>query len=199
MFTDPWGLKAPEPGGVSSTYWGMVAANDGVAGLFPQGAPIVTIGQTFGALTALGVGLATGNQSLVNVANQGLDENRQNNVDALLLLGTMGRSGAKSGVPGKDFTPSENVTGPYVRPIGTTAAQKASVQGQPCVDCGAIAPKQVADHTDPLVVQYYREGAVNIGQQSSVGAVQPHCPTCSASQGGQLGAFGKSMLKFFGF
>ena len=75
----------------------------------------------------------------------------------------------------------------------------AAVQGQPCVDCGAITPKQIADHVDPLVVQYYRDGSVNVGQQSSVDAVQAHCPACSASQGGQLSAFSKAMKQFFGF
>lgn len=107
----------------------------------------------------------------------------------------------KSGVPGSDFTPNPDITGPYVRPssAGPNAAQKASVQGQPCVDCGAVTPNQVADHIDPLVVQYYRDGAVDVPAQSSVDAVQPHCPTCSASQGGQLGAFGKAMRNYFGF
>jgi hypothetical protein len=107
----------------------------------------------------------------------------------------------KSGVPGGDFTPNPDITGPYVRPSGAgpNAAQKASVQGKPCVDCGAVTGNQVADHIDPLVVQYYRDGAVDVPTQSSVDAVQPHCPTCSAVQGGQLGAFGKLMRNYFGF
>ncbi|MEK8017293.1 MAG: hypothetical protein VSS75_010515 [Candidatus Parabeggiatoa sp.] len=69
------------------------------------------------------------------------------------------------------------------------------MQGKPCVDCGKITNKQVADHIEPLVVQYYRDGAVDVAKQSSVEAVQPHCPTCSSSQGGQLGGFGKKMKK----
>lgn len=107
----------------------------------------------------------------------------------------------KSGVPGEDFTPNPNITTPYSRPAGAgpTTAQRAAVQGQPCVDCGAVTNNQVADHKVPLVVQYYQEGSVNVPAQSSVDAVQPHCPTCSATQGGQLGAFGKRMRKFFGF
>ncbi len=107
----------------------------------------------------------------------------------------------KSGVPGEDFTPNPNITGPYVRPpeAGPNTAQRASVQGLPCVDCGKVTNNQVADHKVPLVVQYYKEGAVNVPAQSSVDAVQPHCPSCSAIQGGQLGAFGKRMRKFFGF
>ena len=93
--------------------------------------------------------------------------------------------------------PSEKVTQKYSRPSGAgpTTAQKASVQGKPCVDCGDITAKQVANHKDPLVVQHYREGQVDVHQQRQLDAVQPHCPTCSASQGGQLGAFGKQMKK----
>jgi ribosomal protein S27AE len=103
----------------------------------------------------------------------------------------------KSGVPGGDFVANENITVKYTRPAsaGPTAAQKASVQNKPCVDCGTVTIKQVADHKDPLVVQYYREGKVNVQQQKQLEAVQPHCPTCSSSQGGQLGAFGKKMKK----
>jgi filamentous hemagglutinin len=118
------------------------------------------------------------------------------------IVGGSGSSGsAKSGVPGGDFTPNPNVTVPYSRPSGAgpNTAQRATVQGKPCVDCGVVTSNQVADHIDPLVVQYYRDGAVNVSGQSSVNAVQPHCPSCSASQGGQLGAFGKAMRKFFGF
>ena len=101
-----------------------------------------------------------------------------------------------SGVPGDDFVPKDGV-GPYKRPggAGPTAAQKRSVQGKPCVDCGTITPKQVADHKDPLVVEHYRTGSNDLSRQTSVDAVQPHCPTCSARQGGQLGAFGRKMRK----
>jgi RHS repeat-associated protein len=102
-----------------------------------------------------------------------------------------------SGVPNDDFIPKVDITKKYKRPCsaGPTAAQKRAVQGKPCVDCGLIAAKQVADHKDPLVVQYYREGSVNVTQQTQISAVQPHCPTCSSRQGGQLGQFGRKMKK----
>ncbi|TXT25035.1 MAG: RHS repeat-associated core domain-containing protein [Rhodocyclaceae bacterium] len=205
-FVDPMGFLATDPVKLAdlsglARYWGM--AGETITDFLPEGAPIVTIGKALGGVGTYLTGELTGDQSLKDAALQGLAETSQENTNALILLGTMGRGGAKaspkSGVPGEGFTPSESVSSPYVRPIGTTAGQRTSVQGQPCVDCGAITSKQVADHIDPLVVQYYREGAVNIEQQSSVGAVQAHCPTCSAIQGGQLGAFGKSMLKYFGF
>jgi len=117
------------------------------------------------------------------------------------LFGIGATSNLKSGVPGEDFTPNANITAPYSRPSGAgpTAAQRAAVAGQPCVDCGAVTDNQVADHIDPLVVQYYRDGAVDVSAQRSIDAVQPHCPTCSAIQGGQLSAFGRAMKNFFGF
>lgn len=117
------------------------------------------------------------------------------------LFGIGATSNLKSGVPGDDFTPNANITTPYSRPSGAgpTAAQRTAVAGQPCVDCGAVTDNQVADHIDPLVVQYYRDGAVDVSAQRCIDAVQPHCPTCSAIQGGQLGAFGRAMKNFFGF
>ena len=69
-------------------------------------------------------------------------------------------TGRMSGVPAKgSITPHPDAK-VYERPsrAGPTAAQKRSVQGQPCVDCGAVTSKQVADHKDPLVVQNYRDG-----------------------------------------
>ncbi len=106
-------------------------------------------------------------------------------------------SNKKSGVPDENFVPNPNITEKYTRPsnAGPTPAQRASVQGKPCVDCGNVSPTQIADHIDPLVVQYYREGRVNIQQQRQLNAVQPHCTVCSPIQGGQLGAFGKKMIK----
>lgn len=103
-----------------------------------------------------------------------------------------GTPGLRSGVPSSTFE-SPPGTPPYVRPSGAgpTAAQRRAVQGRPCVDCGATAPRQVADHRDPLVVQHYREGSVDVEAQSRPDAVQPHCPDCSASQGGQLGAWAR--------
>lgn len=98
--------------------------------------------------------------------------------DEVLMILSVGKASPKSGVPEKSFVLGDNVAGPYVRPVGAgpTAAQKASVQGKPWVDCGVLSKNQVADHIDPLVAQHYRTGSVNIQQQSSLGAVQPHCP-----------------------
>jgi filamentous hemagglutinin len=77
-------------------------------------------------------------------------------------------SGVKSGMPDGSFTPNPGITVPYARPskAGPHDAQRAFVQGRPCVDCGVVTSNQVADHIDPLVVQYYRDGAVDTHAQS---------------------------------
>ncbi|PZR03170.1 MAG: hypothetical protein DI536_36280 [Archangium gephyra] len=108
-------------------------------------------------------------------------------------------NGLKAGVPGPEFK-AGNVTEDYVRPraAGPTAEQRASVQGKPCVDCQVITPNQVADHIDPLSVEFFRTGKNDVKHQSSTKAVQPHCPTCSAIQGGQLSAFVARMRALLG-
>lgn len=63
------------------------------------------------------------------------------------------------------------------------------------MDCGRLTPKQIADHKEPLVVQHYKQGTVDAAQQRTQSAVQPHCPTFSSQQGGQLGQFGKEMKR----
>jgi hypothetical protein len=106
-----------------------------------------------------------------------------------------------SNVPGDDFVPNPSASKPYSRPSGAgpTSAQRVAVQGKPCVECGKVTPKQVADHIDPLSVQHYRDGAVDIAKQTKLEAVQPHCPDCSAKQGGFLSAFSKRMKSLFGW
>ncbi len=104
------------------------------------------------------------------------------------------------GVPGDSFKPNAKVTKPYVRPSGAgpTAAQRAAVQGKPCVECGKVTRKQVADHIEPLCVEYYRTGTNNITLQSRADAVQAHCPECSCAQGGWLSAFCRRMKGLLG-
>ena len=81
-------------------------------------------------------------------------------------------------------------TAPYKRPSGsTTPAQRASVQGKPCVDCGSVTKKQVADHKKPLVKEYYEKGNIDKAKMRQNEAVQPQCPTCSARQGANLSRY----------
>jgi len=100
-----------------------------------------------------------------------------------------------SNVPGDDFVPNSGVVSRYARPsaAGPTAAQRASVQGKPCVECGVTTSRQIADHKTPLIVQHYRDGAINSVDQAALSAVQPHCPRCSAIQGGLLAGFSRKM------
>lgn len=89
--------------------------------------------------------------------------------------------------------PRPVITAPYARPSGTpTVAQRASVQGKPCADCGATASVQVADHKVPLVQEYYETGTINMERAKSVDAVQPQCPTCSARQGAALSRYSRA-------
>ncbi|MBK9263682.1 MAG: hypothetical protein IPM54_28250 [Polyangiaceae bacterium] len=83
-------------------------------------------------------------------------------------------------------------TAPYTRPSGaTTTAQRASVQGKPCVDCGKVAPRQVADHKMPLVKEHYQTGNIDKTRMRSNDAVQPQCPTCSARQGAEMSQYSR--------
>lgn len=106
---------------------------------------------------------------------------------------------ARLGVPTEDFVPKAGAPD-YVRPrrAGPTRAQSRSVQGQPCTNCGATTPKQVADHIEPLSVEHFRTGAIDVEAQRSIDAVQPHCPSCSAEQGGFLSAFARRMRDLLG-
>ena len=107
------------------------------------------------------------------------------------------KSLSKKGATATKSTP--NITKAYKRPSGaTTSAQRQSVQGKPCVDCGAKTSKQFADHKDPLVKEYYRTGGIDKTRMRGVGSVQPQCPTCSSRQGAGLSRFSRRMKKEHG-
>jgi len=92
-----------------------------------------------------------------------------------------------------------DITTPYKRPSGaTTKAQRESVQGKPCVDCGAKTSKQYADHKDPLVKEYYRNGTIDKTRMRDVDSVQPQCPTCSNKQGAEMSRFSRQQKKDLG-
>jgi RHS repeat-associated protein len=84
----------------------------------------------------------------------------------------------------------------YSRPNNaTTPAQRASVQGETCVDCGGTSEPMVADHKTPLVQEHYETGTINTEAMRSVDAVQPQCTTCSAKQGAEMSKYSKDMKK----
>lgn len=74
----------------------------------------------------------------------------------------LGLKGLLQGM-GKGFAKkAPQITKAYTRPSGaTTKAQRQSVQGKPCVDCGKATSKQFADHKDPLVKEYYENGVID--------------------------------------
>lgn len=67
------------------------------------------------------------------------------------------------------------------------------------MDSGNVTSKQIADHKLPLLVEYYKNGSINISKQTKINSVQPNFPQCSSIQGGKLGAFGKKMKQYFNF
>lgn len=103
-------------------------------------------------------------------------------------------------VVAKDATKGvPKITTPYKRPSGaTTQAQRQSVQNKPCVDCGATATRQVADHKTPLVKEYYQTGTIDKIKMRKLEAVQPQCPTCSAKQGADMSRFSRQQKKDLG-
>ena len=91
------------------------------------------------------------------------------------------------------------ITKRYERPSGaTTRAQRASVQGEPCVDCGDISAVQVADHKYPLVKEYYETGRIDTTRMRSLESVQPQCTVCSARQGASMARYPTAMRKLHG-
>ena len=87
--------------------------NEAIENFLPEGAPVVTIGKSFGALAAYTEGVLTGNEGLRNTAVQGMSENSQANIEAIVLIGSMGRGGGVAGGPraGKIHTPAANKLG----------------------------------------------------------------------------------------
>jgi RHS repeat-associated protein len=82
----------------------------------------------------------------------------------------------------------------YKRPSGaTTPAQRASVQGKPCVKCGETAPVMRAGHKEALVREHYESGQIDTDRMRSLDAVQPECPTCSAREGADLSRYSRVM------
>ncbi|WP_238395710.1 RHS repeat domain-containing protein [Pontibacter pudoricolor] len=99
----------------------------------------------------------------------------------------------------KDANKAAKVDAPYKRPSNaTTKAQRESVLGKPCVDCGSTTGKRVADHKEPLVKEHYRTGKVDKEKMRKVDSVQPQCTTCSAKQGAEMSQYSNEMKKKHG-
>lgn len=80
-------------------------------------------------------------------------------------------------------------TAPYRRPANaTTVPQRRSVNqsGSTCVTCGTSQGPFVADHIQPISIEYLTTGGIDRQHMLSLQAVQPQCRTCSNAQGGTL-------------
>ena len=84
--------------------------NEAIENLLPEGAPVVAIGKAFAGLAAYSEGVLTGNEGLKNVAMEGMSENRQSNIEAIVLIGSMGRGGGSKYVSGGKFSKSTKAT-----------------------------------------------------------------------------------------
>lgn len=82
----------------------------------------------------------------------------------------------------------------YKRPSGaTTPAQRASVQGKPCVRCGTTTPTQRAGHKEALVKEHYETGSIDKSRMRSKDAIQPECPRCSNQEGAAMSRYSREM------
>jgi hypothetical protein len=91
-----------------------------------------------------------------------------------------------------------NITKPYSRPLNATRGLSLFVQGKPCSNCSTVAPKMYVNHIEPLVQEYYRTGTIDLDRMRSPDAVNAHCPTCSAREGGVMANFSKYMKALLG-
>jgi RHS repeat-associated protein len=93
-----------------------------------------------------------------------------------------------------------DIKAPYSRPSGsTTPAQRASVQGKPCIKCGAETPRQIAGHKKALVEEYYETGTIDKVRMRRTDAVQPECQTCSSREGAEMSRFSRKKKQEYGF
>ena len=130
-----------------------------------------------------------------------IDNDGQSDVISPFVLngGVAAKSGSSSCQGAAVTKKAPDITTPYKRPSGaTTKAQRESVQNHPCVDCGNIANRQVADHKTPLVKEYYETGTIDKARMRSLDAVQPQCPTCSARQGAEMSRYSKQQKQDLG-
>ena len=115
-------------------------------------------------------------------------------VATLALVAAGGVRSAPAEEAGAAAEPHPSISNPYERPTGaTTAEQRVSVQGKPCVDCGKVEPKMNANHKTPLVQEYYKTGTIDKTKMRSTDMVNSQCPTCSAKQGGKMSQYSKKM------
>jgi RHS repeat-associated protein len=116
-----------------------------------EGSPLAAAGNAFGALAAYAQGLAARDTILETVAVQGMADSRSANIEAVVFIGSMGRSGGGSKyVPGGRMSPkTKEIT-------AKNADNKCEYCGTATVkakqsEAGVIPPKNegVTDHIKP--------------------------------------------------
>ena len=123
------------------------------------------------------------------------DEEKASFATTVTLTGLTLRAGFR----GMKSEPEFGATTRYVRPTqSTTAAQRAAVQGKPCVVCGNVSATMVADHPVPLVVEHLTTGTIDVDRMRSASGVQPMCPVCSAREGGFLSQWSRIVHEMLG-
>ena len=116
----------------------------------PKDAPILSFGRTIGGLAAYGVGAATRNSVLMEIASEGLAESRQQNIELGLLLATMGRARTSKVEPIADADgphttwKNDPVSGEITRhetwapnsrnPTGWDSVQSTDIKGAPHIN-----------------------------------------------------------------
>ena len=150
----------------------------------PPGDFFRVAGEAIGSLAAYGQGVVTGDEGLQQTALDSMREQvkpADGANAAMMIVGPRGAGPSKAGTP-------------YVRPSNaTTPAQRASVQGKPCVKCGAETTKQVAGHKTALVKEHHETGSIDKQRMRSTDAVQSECPTCSAREGAEMSRYSRVM------
>jgi RHS repeat-associated protein len=155
---------------------------------FPKDAPILAIGRAFGGLVAFGQGVTTGDSVLSSVASQGMADNRQANVEALFVIGSMGRGGAKNSATTNAEKASTLSPGPFAKEsipghMGKPTASEqqqvnALMEKNGCHTCGT---KDAGTKSGNAVVDHQPAQALGETKQ-----FLPHCVTCMRRQGGEV-------------
>lgn len=176
----------------SPAYWGMTAdagswlsnARQPLSDAW-QASPAVATGNAFAGLTAVAVGKVTGNDALVNAGIEGMSENRQSNVDALLMLGTMGRGGGSGGlVPRlgpKGIDPLHHNANVTIRDAqGNIISHERVVSGNmtPTEQALGFPKNTLASHTEARAV---RNTPLEAGQSMTITGQLPPCPSCKGA------------------
>lgn len=109
--------------------------------VLPEGAPIVTIGKAFAGVAAAAAGWLGNDESLYNAAVDGLRETQGENVDTVVLLGTVGRGGGKGTPATRSDTaqlslPAQRGIRSLERQIAAHEAKLAAFKANPTVRPG---------------------------------------------------------------